>query len=83
MKNYICVHVVAVNGDGMENEEGKLPYMVIDNDIVHAISDEHSDGKGNSTVMLSYPGVTTPVIIEVAESLDEVIEMVNNCIKEV
>lgn len=79
MKNYIRVHVVAVNGDGMENEEGKLPYMVIDNDFVHAISDEHSDDKGNSTVMFSYPGVTTPVIIEVAETIEDVVAMVNNC----
>lgn len=80
MKNYICVHVVAVNGD--EIDEGKLPYMVIDNDIVYAVSDEHDNVKGNATIMLCYPGVTAAVIIEVTETLEEVVEMVNNCRKE-
>lgn len=77
MKNYICVHVVAVNGD--ENDNGKLPYMVIDNDIVHAVSEEHNYDKGNSTIMLCYPGVATPVLVEVTETIEDVVAMVNNC----
>ena len=80
MKNYICVHVVAVNGD--ETKEEKIPYMVIDNDIVYAISDEHDYVRGNSTIMACYPGVTEAVIIEVTETIEDVVEMVNNCRKE-
>lgn len=77
MKNYICVHVVAVNGG--ETGDGKLPYMVIDNDIVYAVSDEHDSVKGNATIMLCYPGVTTAVIMEVTETIEDVVAMVNNC----
>ena len=81
MKNYICVHVVAVNSD--ETEESKMPYMVIDNDIVYAVSDEHDSVKGNASIMLCYPGVTTPVIMEVTETIEDVVAMVNNCRNEV
>ena len=80
MKNCICVHVVAVNGD---ETEGKSPYMVIDNDIVYAVSDEHDSVKGNASIMLCYPGVTTPVIMEVTETIEDVVAMVNNCRNEV
>lgn len=77
MKEFICVHVVAVNGE--EQESDKLAYMVIDNDIVHAVSDEHNFDRGNASLMISYPGVSTPVVIEVEEPIEDVIAMVNNC----
>jgi hypothetical protein len=77
MKNFICVHVVAVNGD--ESEEA---YMVIDNDIVYAVSDEHNLDQGKATLMLCYPGCTTPVTMEVTETIEDVVAMINNCRKE-
>lgn len=80
MKNYICVHVVAVNGD--ETKEERAPYMVIDNDIVYAISDEHDCVGGNSTIMVCFPGVKEAVLMEVTEPIEDVVAMVNNCRKE-
>ena len=77
MKNYICVHVVAVNGD-----ECNEAYTVIDNDIVYAVSDEHNYDKGKAIIMLCYPGVTSPVLMEVTEPIEDVVAMVNNCRKE-
>lgn len=77
MKNYICVHVVAVNKD--ECDEA---YMVVDIDIVYGVSDEHNYDKGKATLMLCYPGVTSPVLMEVTETIEDVVVMVNNSRKE-
>ena len=71
MKNWIYVNAVGING----SRYGKTIGMVINTDDIHVITDEHEIKGGKCIIGLLLPGGNELARIEVKESIEDILAM--------
>lgn len=78
MKNWIYVNVTKVNDEPYNSKGKKRPHMLVNADDIHIISDEHYTKGGKSTIGICLPGTKEMILIEVKESVEDILAMLEN-----